>query len=200
MDNFSIVFSEFQEKIIQFIIPVLISSFVSVVTLIINTTLTIREEIMKRRKDTYENMKLFYPEFRTKLISIQAIYDEIKKNEVYKIICPEGRMDISYYLFYDLDDFIEVYNLDEKQDSANDFLLLIKKIEEELVNLNTFFKNNIVPVHNKKAKNLLLSLHEYCVFISWISESKYSKITDNIYNFDNISMLIKKLDNIFHKN
>lgn len=201
MDNMDILLGEFQEKIIQFIVPALIAASMSAISLFVSTFLTIRGEIIKKRKDTYENMKNFYPEFRTKLVCINAIYTEIANNSIFDRVCREEKFDLSRFVFCEIDDLIEQYNLHEEQDLANNFLVLVKKMIGEIVELNSFFMNQIVPVHNKQAKNLLLALHEYCVFVTWIkNNNEYINVINNrIYNFRNLSILIGKMDKIFHK-
>ncbi len=203
MENLNIIFGELQDKIIQFIIPTLVAAIVSVITLIVNTSLTIRGEIIKKRKDTYENMKSFYPEFRTKLICINAIFSEIKLNGIYSKVCSGSIFNLTKFIQYDLDNFIDQYQLEEEQDLADSFLLLVQRLKDEVVSLNLFLKNQIVPIHNKEAKRILLELHEYCVFISWLCNEQNREemiiLNENIYNFDNIAILMNKLDEIFHK-
>lgn len=204
MNNSDIALSmEIQEKIIQFIIPVTITAVVSTITLITNSFLTIYGEIKKSRKDTYDNMKKFYPEFRTKLVYVDALYKEIINNEIYKKVNLNKQFDVINFLAYELDDFIEQHNLEEDQDVANTLYTLIQDLIKEIIQINTFLSDCIVPVHSKKAKFLMLKLHEYSVFVAWAEQNKIQIELKNLeygfYDFKNIALLIKKMDDMFHK-
>jgi len=128
MNDIGVMLSELQEKMIQFIIPALITSTVSMLTLFINTFLTIHKEIAIKRKDTYENMKNFYPVFRTKLVCIHAIFKEIANNAIFNRVSVNGSLDLSRFVeFAELDDFLDKYNLNDQQELANELYELVKK-------------------------------------------------------------------------
>ena len=178
--------NEIQNSLIGILIPTIITSIISILTLTLNIVIQLWTINRQYKSRQYEIMREQYPKLKSYLIQIQCYYDVIEKNKLYT-----PNFSLLNYLSFDWEK--------ERQNISVDQVNFIDEYEENvkaLINsysiLNDFFAENNFPTSSKKVQKEINSLQLFCSHVKRSKNITYDYTND--YNKKKTIELIATLD------
>lgn len=130
-----------QDNLIGILLPVLITAFVSLVTVLINAVMQIIIQNSKINNEEYKFMQVFYPKIKLLLLEIKLTMQEIESNSIYT----DMQTTIRKFINYTKD---EVKYRKEHENEIQDidrFITSINNYSIKIIELNNCLLNNTIP-------------------------------------------------------
>lgn len=184
------------ELLISVLIPLVVTSIISIITLIVNSIMQLTTEKNKFRLLKYNEIVRYYPKLKSIIVSVISIYNHLEENTFYN----SKKFNLFELKTKTYDMLSEEFKVQPNQtvefnNFYNDIMQLIKHIKE----LWLFMHNKNIPIYNralirKKNKIQYSSFH----LIKSLNSNNSKKHQKNISK-RSFCRFEKKLDRIYNK-
>ena len=190
-------FKDFDNNLlISTLIPLLISTAISFITLIVNSVLQLYAEKNKLKLLQHNELLEFYPKLKRILVEISIEYNVLKKNKFYKKLKIKS-LKKEYLDYTKLQNKINPSN--DSMSEFNNFQHNLDVLIKSYCELLEFFNENNMPIYNRKFIKMKNKIQYACFYLeNSIEDKNYYKIVSHLKG-NKIKKLERKLDKIYNK-
>lgn len=182
MDKIVHYLLEIQEDLVGIVIPVIITAFISLITIIVDLIFKIVVENRKYNSEQYKYMQEFYPELKTKLYELKYDLHEIENNPMF------GNRDQAIEKYIKISDDEQEYRSEHTDERLyiDTFKKSMNSYREHIIEIETILSNHAIPsapiMHPclKKSINKMLFAVQ-CNSVLW-KKSKCNEISNEVFN------------------
>lgn len=141
MDDIINYLQNIQNNLIGLVLPVLITAFVSLVTLLVNTIMQITLQNSKFNSEQYTLMQVFYPKFKTHLLELKLIIQEMESSSM----CSDLTTSIAKYIDIKKDEPEYRKRHSNELPNIDSFNTLMEALFTKLISMNDYLKTAKIP-------------------------------------------------------
>lgn len=135
------ILQSIQENLVGIILPVLITAFVSIISILVNTIMQIVLRNSNIDGEQYKLMQIFYPNMKVDLLKFKLSMKEVENNPIYT----DMQNAINKYVEYKKDSASYVKKNDHEVQNIDQFIIAMDECLKSILNIKEHLNNCIIP-------------------------------------------------------